>query len=396
MTINAPAVALLAFYVVAAERRGIPPGRLAGTIQNDMLKEFIAQKEWISGVRPHLRIMRDMLVHCTRRMPRWNTISVSGYHIREAGATAVQELGFTLADGIGYLELGREAGLDVDDFAPRLSFFWDIHNDFFEEIAKLRAARRMWARLVRERFGAKNPRSWLLRAHAQTAGVSLVAQQPLNNVVRTAYQAMAAVLGGTQSLHTNSYDETYALPTEESATLALRTQQILAEETGVASVADPLGGSYFVEALTDRIEAEANAILRTIDEMGGIVRAVEAGWPQREIARSAYRAQRQIDSGERSVVGVNRHTGAGAAAAIPTLKIDDAPERSQRAAVAELRARRDGAAARAALEGVRAAAEGDGNLMDAVLEAARHDATLGEICRIFRDVFGEYRDPAEV
>jgi methylmalonyl-CoA mutase N-terminal domain/subunit len=396
MTINAPAVALLAFYVVAAERRGIPPERLAGTIQNDMLKEFIAQKEWISGVRPHLRIMRDMLVHCTRRMPRWNTISVSGYHIREAGATAVQELGFTLADGIGYLELGREAGLDVDDFAPRLSFFWDIHNDFFEEIAKLRAARRMWARLVRERFGAKNPRSWLLRAHAQTAGVSLVAQQPLNNVVRTAYQAMAAVLGGTQSLHTNSYDETYALPTEESATLALRTQQILAEETGVASVADPLGGSYFVEALTDRIEAEANAILRTIDEMGGIVRAVEAGWPQREIARSAYRAQRQIDSGERSVVGVNRHTGARPAAAIPTLKIDDAPERSQRAAVAELRARRDGAAARAALEGVRTAAEGNGNLMDAVLEAARHDATLGEICRIFRDVFGEYRDPAEV
>ncbi|HEY6475916.1 MAG TPA: methylmalonyl-CoA mutase family protein, partial [Polyangia bacterium] len=256
--------------------------------------------------------------------------------------------------------------------------------------------RRMWARIMRERFGAQNPRSWLLRAHAQTAGVSLVAQQPLNNVVRTAYQAMAAVLGGTQSLHTNSYDETYALPTEESATLALRTQQILAEETGVAAVADPLGGSYFVEALTDRLEAEANGILRTIDEMGGIVRAVEAGWPQREIARSAYRAQRQIDSGERSVVGVNRHTGVGATAAIPTLKIDDAPERAQRAALAELRARRDGAAARAALEGVRAAAEGNGNLMDAALEAARRDATLGEICQIFRDVFGEYRDPAEV
>jgi methylmalonyl-CoA mutase N-terminal domain/subunit len=396
MTINAPAVALLAFYVVAAERRGIPAERLAGTIQNDMLKEFIAQKEWISGVRPHLRIMRDMLVHCTRRMPRWNTISVSGYHIREAGATAVQELAFTLADGIGYLELGREAGLEVDDFAPRLSFFWDIHNDFFEEIAKLRAARRMWARIVRERFGARNPRSWLLRAHSQTAGVSLVAQQPLNNVVRTAYQALAAVLGGTQSLHTNSYDETYALPTEESATLALRTQQILAEETGVAAVADPLGGSYFVEALTDRVEAEANAILKTIDEMGGIVRAVEAGWPQREIARSAYHAQRQIDSGARSVVGVNRHAGAGGAATIPTLRIDDGPERAQRAAVAELRARRDGAAARAALQGVRTAAAGNGNLMDAVLEAARRDATLGEICRIFREVFGEYRDPAEL
>jgi methylmalonyl-CoA mutase N-terminal domain/subunit len=321
---------------------------------------------------------------------------VSGYHIREAGATAVQELAFTLADGIGYLELGREAGLDVDEFAPRLSFFWDIHNDFFEEIAKLRAARRMWARIVRERFGAKNPRAWLLRAHSQTAGVSLVAQQPLNNVVRTAYQAMAAVLGGTQSLHTNSYDETYALPTEESATLALRTQQILAEETGVAAVADPLGGSYFVEALTDRVEAEANAILGTIDEMGGIVRAVEAGWPQREIARSAYRTQRQIDSGERSVVGVNRHASSGPPAAIPTLKIDDAPERAQRTAVAELRARRDDAAARAALQGVRTAAQNESNLMDAVLEAARRDATLGEICRIFREVFGEYRDPAEV
>jgi methylmalonyl-CoA mutase N-terminal domain/subunit len=390
-------VALLAFYVVAAERRGIAPERLAGTIQNDMLKEFIAQKEWIAGVRPHLRIMRDMLVYCTRRMPLWNTISVSGYHIREAGATAVQELAFTLADGIAYVELGREAGLEVDAFAPRLSFFWDIHNDFFEEIAKLRAARRMWAHIMRDRFGARNPRSWLLRAHAQTAGVSLVAQQPLNNVVRTAFQALAAVLGGTQSLHTNSFDETYALPTEESATLALRTQQILAEETGVAAVADPLGGSYFVEALTDRIEAEALGILRTIDEMGGMVRAVEAGWPQREIARSAYQSQKLIDSGARVVVGVNRHTsGGGGAASIPTLKIDDRPEREQRAAVAQLRARRDDGRARAALEAVRAAARGDANLMEAVLEAARSDATLGEICRIFREVFGEYRDPAEV
>ncbi|HLK91327.1 MAG TPA: methylmalonyl-CoA mutase family protein [Polyangia bacterium] len=397
MTINAPAVALLAFYVVAAERRGIAPEALAGTIQNDMLKEFIAQKEWISGVRPHLRIVRDMLVYCTNRMPRWNTISVSGYHIREAGATAVQELAFTLADGIGYVELGREAGLDVDAFAPRLSFFWDVHSDFFEEIAKLRAARRMWARIMRERFGAKNPRSWLLRAHAQTAGVSLVAQQPLNNVARTAFQALAAVLGGAQSLHTNSYDETYALPTEESATLALRTQQILAEETGVAAVADPLGGSYYVEALTDRVEAEASTILRTIDEMGGIVRAVETGWPQREIARSAYRTQRQIDSGQRAVVGVNRHATAGAGGAtIPTLKIDDRPEETQRAALAELRARRDGPAAAAALAGVREAARADGNLMDAVLEAARRDATLGEICGVFREVFGEYRDPAEV
>ena len=363
MTINAPAVALLAFYIVAAERRGIGPERLAGTIQNDMLKEFIAQKEWICGVRPHLRIMRDMLVYCARRMPRWNTISVSGYHIREAGATAVQELAFTLADGIGYVELGREGGLDVDDFAPRLSFFWDVHNDFFEEIAKLRAARRMWARIMRERFSAKNPRSWLLRAHAQTAGVSLVAQQPLNNVVRTAYQALAAVLGGTQSLHTNAYDETYALPTEESATLALRTQQILAEETGVAAVADPLGGSYYVEALTDRIEAEATAILRTIDDMGGIVRAVEAGLAaardcQVGLPDPAADRQRRPRGGRRQ----QAHAGGAAATSIPTLKIDDGPERAQRAAVAELRARRDGTAVRVALDAVRAAAQTGGNL----------------------------------
>jgi len=396
MTINAPAVALLAFYIVAAERRGIGPERLAGTIQNDMLKEFIAQKEWICGVRPHLRIVRDMLVYCTKRMPRWNTISVSGYHIREAGATAVQELAFTLADGIGYVELGRQAGLDVDEFAPRLSFFWDVHNDFFEEIAKLRAARRMWARIMRERFGAKNPRAWILRAHAQTAGVSLVAQQPLNNVVRTTIQALAAVLGGTQSLHTNSYDETYALPTEESASLALRTQQIIAEESGIPAVGDPLGGSYYVEALTDRMEEAASQILRTIDEMGGIVAAVEAGWPQREIAASAYRTQRQIDSGERAVVGVNRHLTTQTSGGIPTLKIDGTPERVQLAAIEALRARRDATAVRAGLDGVRRASEGEGNLMEAVLEAARRDATLGEICQIFRDVFGEYRDPAEV
>jgi methylmalonyl-CoA mutase N-terminal domain/subunit len=396
MTINAPAVVLLAFYVVAAERRGIPPEALGGTIQNDMLKEFIAQKEWICGVRPHLRIVRDMLTYCTRRMPRWNTISVSGYHIREAGATAVQELAFTLADGIGYVELGRQAGLDVDEFGPRLSFFWDVHNDFFEEIAKLRAARRMWARIMRERFGAKNPRTWMLRAHAQTAGVSLVAQQPLNNVVRTTLQALAAVLGGTQSLHTNSFDETYALPTEASASLALRTQQIIAEESGIPAVADPLGGSYFVEALTDRMEEAAEGLIRTIDEMGGMVAAVEAGWPQREIAASAYRTQRQIDSGQRVVVGVNRHVAAQAAASIPTLKIDSTPEAVQLTAIRELRARRDAGAACAGLDQVRRTAEGDGNLMEAVLEAARQDATLGEICRIFRDVFGEYRDPAEV
>jgi methylmalonyl-CoA mutase N-terminal domain/subunit len=398
MTINAPAVALLAFYVVAAERRGISEEKLGGTIQNDMLKEFIAQKEWICGVRPHLRIVRDMLVHCTARMPRWNTISVSGYHIREAGATAVQELAFTLADGIGYVELGREAGLDVDQFAQRLSFFWDVHNDFFEEVAKLRAARRMWAGIMRDRFGAKNPRTWMLRAHAQTAGVSLVAQQPLNNVVRTTLQALAAVLGGTQSLHTNSFDETYALPTEEAATLALRTQQIIADESGIPAVADPLGGSYYVEHLTDRMQTEAERIIKTIDDMGGIVRAVEAGWPQREIAASAYRYQREVDAGARTVVGVNRYAGAEAGGtAIPTLKIDERPEREQVAAVAALRARRDAARAREGVELVRRACQDDrANVMESVLEAARRDVTLGEICRVFRDVFGEYRDPAEV
>src|SRR5262249_47623331 len=284
------------------------PEALAGTIQNDMLKEFIAQKEWICGVRPSMRIIRDMLVYCTEHMPRWNTISVSGYHIREAGATAVQELAFTLADGSGYVELGREAGLAVDAFAPRLSFFWDVHNDFFEEVAKFRAARRMWARIMRDRFGAQNPRSQILRTHAQTAGVSLMAQQPLNNVVRTTIQALAAVMGGTQSLHTNSFDETYALPTEEAARLALRTQQIIAGESGVPAVADPLGGSYYAAWLTDRMEAEASRLIEAIDSMGGIVRAVELGWPQREIAASAYQFQRQIDAGERPVVGVNRHT----------------------------------------------------------------------------------------
>jgi methylmalonyl-CoA mutase N-terminal domain/subunit len=395
MTINAPAVVLLAFYVVAAERRGIAPEALRGTIQNDMLKEFIAQKEWICGVRPSLRIIRDMLVTCTARMPLWNTISISGYHIREAGSTSLQELAFTLRDGLEYVQYGVDAGLDVDEFVPRLSFFWDVHNDFFEEIAKLRAARRMWAGIMRDRFGAKNPRSWMLRAHAQTAGVSLVAQQPLNNVVRTTLQALAAVLGGTQSLHTNSFDETLALPTEAAATLALRTQQIIADESGVPNVSDPLGGSYYLESLTDRMQAEAEALIRNIDGMGGIVRAVELGWPQREIAASAYRTQRQIDAGERPIVGLNRHV-VDEKTSIPTLKIDMTPERTQIAHLQAVRAGRDAARTRAGLEGVRLACAGDANVMDAVVEAARRDATLGEICRVFRDVFGEYRDPAEV
>jgi methylmalonyl-CoA mutase N-terminal domain/subunit len=395
MTINAPAVVLLSFYVAVAEQQGVSADRLAGTIQNDMLKEFIAQKEWICGIRPHMRIIRDMLVHCTRHMPRWNTISISGYHIREAGATAVQELAFTLADGIGYVELGLEAGLAVDDFAPRLSFFWDVHNDFFEEVAKFRAARRIWARIMRDRFKAQNPRSWLLRTHAQTAGVSLMAQQPLNNVVRTTIQALAAVMGGTQSLHTNSYDETFALPTEDAAALALRTQQIIAEESGVPAVADPLGGSYYVEALTDKMEAEARALIDKIDAMGGIVRAVEEGFPQREIATSAYQAQQEIDRGQRVVVGVNRHVS-DRQQKIPTMKIDHEPERAQIQRIGALRARRNALATRAALDGVRRACTGDENIMDAVVEAAKKEATLGEICQVFREVFGEYRDPGYV
>ncbi len=394
MTINAPAIYLLSAYIANAENQGVPASKLRGTLQNDMLKEFIAQKEWISPIRPSMRVIRDMLVYCTKHMPLWNTISISGYHIREAGATAIQELAFTLADGIGYVELGRAAGLDVDDFLPRLSFFFDVHNDFFEEIAKFRAARRIWARLTRERFGAKNPRSWILRTHAQTAGVSLMAQQPMNNVVRTTMQALAAVLGGTQSLHTNSFDETYALPTEEAATLALRTQQLIAEESGVTQVADPLGGSYFVERLTDQMEEAALAYIHKIDELGGIVRAIEEGYPQREIANSAYQFQRQVDSRQRAIVGVNKYITDGEGEKIPTLKIDYEVERSQVEHVKRLRASRDPAAAAAALEAVRAAAAGDDNLMPPTIEAVKRGVTIGEISDIFRQTWGEHRDPA--
>jgi len=393
MTINAPAIVLLALYVAVGEKQGLSPAQLGGTIQNDMLKEFIAQKEWISPVRPSMRIIRDMLAWCTKNMPKWNTISISGYHIREAGATAVQELAFTLADGIGYVQLGRDAGLDVDEFAPRLSFFFDVHNDFFEEIAKFRAARRIWARVMKQRFGAKNPRSWLLRTHAQTAGVSLMAQQPMNNIVRTTLQALAAVLGGTQSLHTNSYDETYALPTEDAVTIALRTQQIIAEESGVPQVADPLGGSYFIEKLTDQMEAAAMAYIEKIDEMGGVVRAVEDGYPQREIANSAYQFQRAVDNGERVIVGVNKYV-TDHADHIPTLKIEHEVERGQRERVAAVRARRDAKKAEAALAAVRRACQTDENLFPPILDAVKSDVTLGEVSQIFREVFGEHRDPA--
>ncbi len=395
MTINAPAPILLALYVAIAEKQGVSADKLRGTLQNDMLKEFIAQKEWISPIRAHMRITRDMLVYCAREMPLWNTISISGYHIREAGATAVQELAFTLADGIGYVQAGVEAGLDVDEFAPRLSFFFDVHNDFFEEIAKFRAARRMWARIMKERFGAKDPKSWKLRTHAQTAGVSLQAQQPLNNIVRTTMQALAGVLGGTQSLHTNSYDETFALPTEAAAMVALRTQQIIADESGVASVVDPLAGSYFVESLTDQIEAAAMEYIDKIDEMGGIVRAVEEGYPQREIARSAYDFQRQVDSKERVVVGVNRYQSDDDGPAIPTLTIDHGPEEGQIERIKAVRASRDAAAASAALAKVHKACQDESiNLMPVIIEAMKVHVTLGEVCDVFREEFGEHRDPA--
>ncbi|MEZ4402030.1 MAG: methylmalonyl-CoA mutase family protein [Kofleriaceae bacterium] len=395
MTINAPAAVLLALYVVVAEQQGVSPDKLRGTLQNDMLKEFIAQKEWISPIRGHMRIIRDMLAWCTKEMPLWNTISISGYHIREAGATGVQELAFTLADGIGYLQLGVDAGIPVDEFAPRLSFFWDVHNDFFEEIAKFRAGRRMWAKIVRERFGATNPRSWMLRTHAQTAGVSLMAQQPLNNVVRTTMQALAAVLGGTQSLHTNSYDETYALPTEAAAQLALRTQQVILEESGVAAVADPLGGSYFVETLTDQVEAAAWDYITKIDAMGGIVRAVEEGYPQREIARAAYDFQRQVDTGERGIVGVNKYVTPEDGDGIPTLKIEEHVERDQVARCKAWKARRDPAVVAARLAAVRRALGDDQiNVMPPIIDAVRDGVTVGEICDEFRAVLGEHRDPA--
>src|SRR5687768_16309210 len=374
MTINAPASILLALYVAVAEKQGVAHAKLRGTLQNDMLKEFIAQKEWICGVRPSMRIIRDMLVWCTRSMPLWNTISISGYHIREAGATGVQELAFTLADGIGYVQLGIEAGLDVDEFAPRLSYFWDVHNDFFEEIAKFRAGRRMWAKIMRERFGAKNPKSWLLRTHAQTAGVSLMAQQPLNNVVRTTVQALAAVLGGTQSLHTNSYDETYALPTEDAAELALRTQQLIYEETGVASVVDPLAGSYFIETLTDQVEAAAWEYINKIDAMGGIVKAVEEGYPQREIARSAFEFQREVDGGRRTIVGVNKYVTPEEGDHIPTLKIEHATEDGQVQRIKAFRSQRDNAAVERALAAVKAALRDDKqNVMQPIFDAVKQN-----------------------
>jgi methylmalonyl-CoA mutase N-terminal domain/subunit len=392
MTINAPAAIMLAFYVVAAEEKGTPANRLGGTIQADILKEYIAQKEWCFPIAPAMRLCGDMIEWCSHNMPRWHPISISGYHIREAGSTAQQELAFTLKDGLTYVEEAVARGLDVDDFAPRLSFFFNAQIEFFEEIAKYRAARRIWAREMRETFGAKDPRSWLMRFHTQTAGVSLTAQQPLNNIVRTTIEALAGVLGGTQSLHTNSFDEALALPTEQAVRIALRTQQVIAHETGVANTIDPLGGSYFVESLTDEMEAAAYDYFRRIDELGGMVVAVERNFPQREIADAAFQLQSEIDAGERVVVGVNRYADDDEEL-IPTLRIDPALEQKQIDRVKAVRGRRDAAGVESALGSLKTAAARDGeNLMPALIEAARARATEGEMIEALQEVFGTYTE----
>jgi methylmalonyl-CoA mutase N-terminal domain/subunit len=391
MTINAPAAVMLAFYVVAAERQGVPAERLAGTIQTDILKEYIAQKEWCFPIDPALRLVTDMVEFCARRMPRWHPISISGYHIREAGSTAVQELAFTLKDGFTYVEQALERGLSVDEFAPRLSFFFNAHIDFFEEIAKYRAARRIWARELRDTYGARDERSLLMRFHSQTAGVSLTAQQPLNNIVRTATEALSAVLGGTQSLHTNSFDEALALPTEEAVRVALRTQQIIAHETGVASTIDPLGGSYFVEALTDRMEARAYEYFARIDGLGGMVEAIKQNFPQREIADASFRLQEEIERGERIVVGVNRYQQAEHRDT-EILRIPAELERKQIGRVQVVRARRDSTDVERALAELRSAAASERNLMEPLLDAARAHATEGEIVQSLQSVFGTYTE----
>ena len=392
MTINGPAAMLFCFYVAAAEKQGVDIRALQGTVQNDILKEYMAQHAWVYPVEPALKVIVDMFEWAAEHTPKWNTISISGYHIREAGSTAAQELAFTLANGFEYVEHGVARGLAVDDFAPRLSFFWDVHNDFFEEIAKMRAARRIWARHLRDKYGATNPRSWAMRFHCQTAGVSLTAQQPLNNVVRVAYQALAAVLGGTQSLHTNSLDETYALPTEESVKLALRTQQVLAHETGVPNVLDPLGGSYFVEALTDRLEREAEAIFGEIAKVGGVVRGIEQGWFQRQIAQSALRFQHDVEQHRRVVVGVNAFVDDDEREP-EILRVSDEADAVQRLRLADLRARRDDGRIEACLAALRGAADRDENVIPAMLDCARAYCTLYEIRHALEEVYGAYREP---
>jgi methylmalonyl-CoA mutase N-terminal domain/subunit len=391
MTINAPAAVMLAFYVVAAERQGVGPERLRGTIQTDILKEYIAQKEWCFPIDPAMRVVTDMVEYCARRMPRWHPISISGYHIREAGSTAQQELAFTLKDGFTYVDQALERGLGVDEFAPRLSFFFNAHIDFFEEIAKYRAARRIWARELRETYGARDERSLLMRFHSQTAGVSLTAQQPLNNVVRTATEALSAVLGGTQSLHTNSFDEALALPTEEAVRVALRTQQILAHETGVTNTIDPLGGSYFVEALTDRMEEAAYAYFERIDELGGMVEAIKQNYPQREIADASFRLQQEIERGERVIVGVNRYQQADERGPA-ILRIPVELERKQIGRVQAIRAQREADKAELALARLREAAASERNLMEPLLDAARAHCSEGEIVESLQRVFGTYRE----
>jgi len=393
MTINAPAAVVWAMYIAVAEKQGVPSEALTGTIQNDILKEYTAQKTFIFPPTPSMRLITDTFAFGAERVPQWNTISISGYHIREAGSTAVQELAFTLADGFEYVRAGKAAGLDVDAFAPRLSFFFNSHSDFFEEIAKYRAARRIWARGMKERYGAKDPRSWMLRFHTQTAGVSLTAQQPENNIARTAYQALAAVLGGTQSLHTNSMDEAMALPGEKAVKIALRTQQVLAEETGVTNTIDPLAGSYFVEHLTDQMEKEALAYFDRIEALGGVVPAIEKGFFQREIADAAYRYQRQVQSGELSVVGVNRFVEKDRAR-IELMKVSPEVEGRQLARLARIKAERDAGAVRDVLTEVRATARGRGNVMPVFLRAVKAYASLGEITDVLREEFGTYREPA--
>ncbi len=390
MTINAPASVLLAMYIAVGEKQGVTPDKLNGTIQNDILKEYVARGTYIFPPAPSMRLITDIFEYCSKEVPNWNTISISGYHIREAGSTAVQEVAFTLADGVAYVEAAVKAGLDVDEFAPRLSFFFNSHNDLFEEVAKFRAARRVWAKIMKDRFGAKNPKSWMLRFHTQTAGSTLTAQQPDNNVVRVTLQALAAVLGGTQSLHTNSKDEALALPTEASVRVALRTQQIIAYESGAAETADPLAGSYYVESLTNRIEDGAWDYIRKIDSLGGAVKAIENGYVQQEIQDAAYTYQMDVESGERIVVGLNKFQ-IKEAAQEGLLKVDPAVGKMQEKKLADLRGRRDSAAVRKSLQDLESAARGSENLMPRILEAVRRYATLGEICDVLRGVFGEYQ-----
>jgi methylmalonyl-CoA mutase, N-terminal domain len=393
-TINAPASVLLAMYLVVAEKQGADWKKISGTLQNDILKEYIAQKEWIYPIRPAMKLVIDTFEFCTERVPRYNPISVSGYHIREAGATALQELAFTLRDGIEYVDWGIRAGLDIDSFVPRISFFFNAHNDFFEEIAKYRAARRIWARVMRDRFGSTSERTLKLRFHTQTAGVSLTVQQPLNNVVRVAIQALAGVLGGTQSLHTDSYDEALALPTDRAALLSLRTQQIIAEESGVANTVDPLGGSYFVESLTQKMEDGARDYFERIDAMGGMVEAIEKGFPQREVQDSAYQYQKALEAGEQTIVGVNKFQMEQTGTEVPTLVINESVRHHQLERLEQTRARRDKQAVVRTLDKLRRAAEAGDNTMLATIEAVREYATLGEICSALRDVYGIYEEPA--